>query len=90
MKTVIVLWIFVTSLVAFVLYGIDKAKAKRRAWRIPESVLLGIAALGGSMGALLGMQLFRHKTKHLKFLFCVPLFVLLNAFAVWFLFTEVL
>ena len=50
----------------------DKLKAKRRAWRIPEAVLMGIAALGGSLGILIGMYLFRHKTKHTKFAIGVP------------------
>lgn len=55
------------SLIAFFLYGIDKSKAKRKQWRIRESVLLGFAFLGGAVGALLGMNLFRHKTKHWYF-----------------------
>ena len=52
---------------------VDKIKAKRKAWRIPEATLLTVAALGGSLGSLLGMYLFRHKTKHLKFTVFVPL-----------------
>jgi uncharacterized membrane protein YsdA (DUF1294 family) len=55
------------SLVAFVLYGADKQRAKRGAWRIPEKVLLGIGFLCGAPGALLGMKLFRHKTQHVYF-----------------------
>lgn len=55
------------GLVAFFLYGIDKLKAKCHAWRIKESVLLGVAFLGGAVGALLGMLIFRHKTKHWYF-----------------------
>ena len=55
------------SLIAFVLYGIDKRRAKRQEWRVRESVLLGFAFLGGAVGALLGMNLFRHKTKHWYF-----------------------
>lgn len=57
----------VASLVAFVLYGIDKGKAKRGAWRISEKALLLSGFLGGAVGALLAMQLFRHKTKHFYF-----------------------
>ncbi|HBF14475.1 MAG TPA: DUF1294 domain-containing protein [Clostridiales bacterium] len=55
------------SFLAFILYGVDKLKAKCHAWRIKESVLLGVAFLGGAVGALLGMLVFRHKTKHWYF-----------------------
>ena len=74
----ILLILAVVNLFAFVLYGVDKAKAKRGAWRIPEATLLLIAALGGSAGALLGMELFRHKTKHWQFKILVPLFLILH------------
>ena len=57
------------SLVAFILYGVDKQRAKQGKWRIKESVLLGISFLGGSVGALIGMKAFRHKTKHRYFWF---------------------
>lgn len=56
------------NVLAFLLYGIDKAKAKRGAWRIAEKVLLGIGILGGALGALAGMKLFRHKTRHWYFI----------------------
>ena len=51
----------------------DKYKAKKKLWRIPEATLMGIAALGGSLGSLLGMYTFRHKTKHPKFTVGLPL-----------------
>ena len=66
MKYAIVFYVLM-SLIAFVLYGADKRKAKKRRWRIPESVLLGVGALGGCAGALLGMKCFRHKTRHFYF-----------------------
>ena len=56
------------NLLSLLLYGIDKAKAKRGAWRIPEKVLLGLGILGGALGALTGMKLFRHKTRHWYFI----------------------
>ena len=59
--------LIVGSLISFVLYGADKAKAKRHAWRIPEKVLLLWGFLCGSVGALAAMQLFRHKTRHSYF-----------------------
>lgn len=65
-----VVWISylgVLSLLALILYGVDKAKAKANAWRISEKTLLGAGFFGGSVGALLGMKLFRHKTKHWYF-----------------------
>ena len=73
MKTILL----VLNLAAFVLYGRDKGKAKRGAWRIPEATLL-LVALFGPLGALLGMELFRHKTKHWKFKILVPLFLTLH------------
>ena len=57
----------VISIVALALYGIDKRKAKKHLWRIPESVLLGIGFFGGAIGALTAMHLFRHKTNHWYF-----------------------
>lgn len=55
------------SLVAIGAYGIDKFKAKRKLWRIPEAFLLGVGFCGGAIGALIAMQTFRHKTKHWYF-----------------------
>ena len=60
------------NLYSFALYGMDKHRAKKGAWRIPEARLLWAAGLGGSVGALLGMSLFRHKTQKRKFTFGVP------------------
>ncbi len=77
MKSILLLLIAV-NLVSFALYGLDKVKAKRGLWRIRESTLLLVAALGGSLGALMGMELFRHKTKHWKFKILIPLFLLLH------------
>ena len=71
-------------LIAFSAYGIDKAKAKNGKWRTPEKTLLTLAFFGAP-GALLGMLLFRHKTKHLRFQILVPLFTVLHA-AAWGLF----
>lgn len=67
LQNYIFIYIAIISLTAFILYGIDKRKAKKRKWRIPEKTLLGIGLLGGFAGGLLGMQAFRHKTKHWYF-----------------------
>lgn len=72
------IYYFIINIIAFLLYGMDKWKAKLGAWRIPEKTLLGVALLGGGLGALLGMQLFRHKTRHLSFRILVPLFLILH------------
>ena len=80
----ILLLLIVVNLVSFALYGLDKLKAKKGLWRIRESTLLLVAALGGSLGALLGMEVFRHKTKHWSFKLLVPLFLLLHiALGAW-------
>lgn len=61
------LYQLILSAAAFVLYGADKHKAKAKKWRIRESVLIGFGLAGGGLGALLGMHVFRHKTKHWYF-----------------------
>ena len=69
---VFVIYLIVINLVAFALMGIDKHKAKKKQWRIPERTLFLSAAVGGSVGAMYGMHLFRHKTKHPKFYIGLP------------------
>ncbi len=66
------------NIIVFLLYGVDKHKAKAGAWRIPEKTLLLCALFFGAVGALFGMKVFRHKTKHMKFKLLVPLLVILN------------
>lgn len=77
---------FITYLVlvnaaGFLLMLSDKQKAKKGAWRIPEATLLTVAILGGSIGAIAGMNLFRHKTKHLKFSLGLPVILALQIMA---------
>lgn len=67
-----IVYLFLANLVGFALMGIDKRKAKKKQWRIPEKTLFLSAILGGSIGALYGMHLFRHKTKHKSFVFGMP------------------
>ena len=64
------------NVVTFFLYGIDKWKAKRGSWRISEATLLGLAVIGGSIGAWLGMKIWHHKTMHKKFKYGLPLILL--------------
>ena len=76
---ILIIWLVLINLTAFALFGIDKKRAKKKQWRIPEKTLFLSAILGGSIGALLGMQLFRHKTKHWYFRYGIPFILLLQA-----------
>ena len=72
------------NVVTFTVYGIDKRKARRGAWRVPEKTLFLLPLLGGSVGALLGMKVFRHKTKHWYFVWGIPIILLAQtALAAW-------
>ena len=75
-KQIIIIYLIVINVVTFFLYGIDKWKAKRSKWRIPEATLLGLAVIGGSIGAWLGMKVWHHKTQHKKFKYGLPLILL--------------
>ena len=70
---------------AFALMLADKLKAKKGAWRIPEATLIGSALLGGSIGAIAGMYLFRHKTRHIKFSLGLPLILAVQLILVLFI-----
>ena len=72
MSQVVLYYLLTVNLVAFLMYGLDKLKAKINQWRIPESTLLLLAVVGGSVGAWTGMQVWRHKTQHAKFKYGVP------------------
>ena len=72
MNRILIVYLFAVNLFAFILYGMDKNRAKRGEWRIKEKTLLGVAVIGGSIGALLGMHIFHHKTKHVYFLYGIP------------------
>lgn len=76
--SLIILWLIVINLVAFLSMGNDKRKARRGAWRTPESVLFLQAAIGGSVGSILGMFVFHHKTRKWKFRIGMPLILLIQ------------
>ena len=78
MTKIILIYLAAVNLVTFVMYGIDKYKAKKAKWRIPEATLLLMAAIGGSIGAWTGMQVWHHKTLHKKFKYGVPVIFLLQ------------
>lgn len=73
------------NLITFIVYGIDKYKAKKAKWRIPEATLLLMAVLGGSIGAWLGMKVWHHKTLHKKFKNGIPAILLLQIIAIIYL-----
>lgn len=73
-----VIYLLAVNFITFLLYGEDKSRARRHAWRIPEKVLMGAAVIGGSIGALLGMSIFHHKTRKPKFYIGIPLILLIE------------
>ena len=86
MRMMLIYYLLAVNVLTFIVYGVDKWKAQRVRWRVPEATLMGLAALGGSVGAWLAMQLFRHKTQKKKFRYGVPaLFVLQVAAVVLFI-----
>lgn len=79
-----VIYLILMNLIGFGLMGVDKQRARRRDWRIPEKVLFGAALLGGSVGAWAGMYLFHHKTRHGYFVVGIPLILAVQAALVWY------
>ena len=78
----VIAYLGIVNVVAFLLYGLDKQKARMNRWRIPEKVLLGVAAFGGTIGAYVGMRMFHHKTTKAKFYIGIPLIFILQVVAV--------
>ena len=76
MTQTIVYYLIALNIVTFLVYGIDKWKAKQGSWRISEASLLLLAVIGGSIGALLGMKVWHHKTMHKKFKYGLPLILI--------------
>ena len=72
------IYLLAMNVLTFFVYGIDKLKARKHWWRIPEATLLLLAALGGSLGAWMGMRLWHHKTLHKKFSYGVPAIIALQ------------
>ncbi len=71
-------YLIAVNVIAWIAYGLDKWKARRGKWRIPERTLLIIALIGGSVGALAGMLMFRHKTKKAKFVISIPVMLVVH------------
>ena len=86
---VVLIYLAVINVVTFFEYGIDKWKAKKSKWRIRETALLGLAVLGGSVGAWLGMKIWHHKTQHKKFKYGVPAIIIIQlALIVYFIISK--
>ena len=75
---VLVCYLIAVNVLAFALMGIDKYKAKKRAFRIPEATLFIVAIIGGSIGSIIGMYAFRHKTRHWYFVYGMPAILILQ------------
>ena len=78
MQETIVYYLIIINIVTFLVYGIDKWKAKKSLWRIREASLLMLAVLGGSIGAWLGMKVWHHKTLHKKFRYGIPAIIIIQ------------
>ena len=78
MSNMLFYYLIVINVVTFTVYGIDKLKAKQGSWRISEATLLILAVIGGSIGAMLGMKVWHHKTMHKKFKYGLPLILLVQ------------
>ena len=74
----LIYYLLAINAVAFIMYGIDKYKAKKAKWRISEATLLLLAVLGGSVGAWMGMKVWHHKTMHKKFKYGIPAILLMQ------------
>ena len=84
MRMMLIYYLLAVNVLTFIVYGVDKWKARSGRWRVPEATLMGLAALGGSVGAWLAMQLFHHKTQKKKFRYGVPALFVLQVAAVLF------
>ena len=89
MRTAILIYLIAVNVVAFILYGKKKKKARKKKWRISEKALLGIAVIGGSPGAILGMFVFHHKTKHWYFRYGLPLILVIQILVVLFILKKI-
>lgn len=90
MEKAVLIYLILINLIAFLLMYVDKKKAIKRQYRIPESVLLWSAFLGGAVGAYLSMRMFRHKTKHIKFTLGVPMAILASSILIYIYFTNII
>jgi len=84
-----VIFILAMTVITFIVFGVDKWKAQNDKWRTPESTLFLLSIFGGSIGALLGMQIWRHKTQHWSFRIGIPLILVLQvALLLWVIYGQ--
>ena len=88
MGVYILYYLIAINVITFLIYGIDKFKAKKGKWRIPESTLLLLAIIGGSIGAWFGIKVWHHKTLHKKFKYGIPLIVIIQIVIAIYIFRE--
>ena len=81
----VVVYLVLINVVTFITFGVDKSRARKHAWRIPEKTLFFLAIIGGSVGAIAGMYFFRHKTRHWYFVIGMPLILILQIVGLMFL-----
>ena len=89
MMNIILGYLLAVNIATFLLYGIDKYKAKKGKWRISEATLLMMAAIGGSIGAWAGMRLWHHKTMHKKFKYSIPIIIIMQVALAVYLLTNI-
>ena len=82
----LILYFLTINALGFLLMLVDKHRARKNRWRIPEATLMGVAVLGGSIGSLIGMYTVRHKTKHPKFTVGIPLILIVQLTAAYFVY----
>ena len=84
----LIIYLVIMNIIGIVVMGVDKAKARAHAWRIPEKILFLISLLGGSIGTWAGMYIFRHKTKHWYFVVGMPFILLVQVIVGVYLFRR--
>ncbi len=85
MEKILLYYLILINIIAFIIIYIDKQKAIKHKWRIKESTLFLISIIGGSLGTLVGMYTFRHKTKHIKFTLGIPFILILQILLIYYL-----
>lgn len=90
MLNITIYYLGLINIISFMVYGIDKLKAKQGKWRIPEATLLLLAIIGGSIGAWCGVKVWHHKTLHKKFRYGIPLIIAIQIAMIWYLLKDTL